>query len=121
MTITAARGCETDRTQFAAGGITVNVTNKDATAVSEVEVLSGERILGEKENLPPGFKGTFAVSVSAGTYMLYCPGAPKETTAIKVTGAGATNADATLSALLKTATDNYAKYVSTQVGTMVEQ
>jgi iron uptake system component EfeO len=119
ITITANDGCSADRTEFAAGGLTVNVTNKDATAVSEVEVLSGERILGEKENLPPGFSGSFAVSVSAGTYTLYCPGAATERTAIKVTGASATSTDATLTALLKTATDGYATYVTTQVGALL--
>lgn len=120
VTITAADGCLPDRTQFAAGGITVNITNEDATAVSEVEVLSGARILGEKENLPPGFKGTFVIDAAAGTYTLYCPGAAKENTTLTVTGAAATATDATLSALLKTATDNYATYVSTQAGTLLD-
>jgi iron uptake system component EfeO len=120
VTITAAGGCAADRTEFAAGGLTVNIANKDATAVSEVELLSGERILGEKENLPPGFKGTFAVNVSAGTYTLYCPGAAKEKTTIKVTGAGATSSNATVAALLKTATDGYATYVTTQTGALLQ-
>jgi iron uptake system component EfeO len=116
VTITAADGCTADRTEFAAGGITVNVTNKDATAVSEVEWLSGDRIIGEKENLPPGFTGSFAVKVGAGKYTLYCPGASKEKATLTVTGSAATNADDTVTALLKTATDNYASYVTTQVG-----
>jgi iron uptake system component EfeO len=120
ITITAAEGCVADRTQFAAGGITVNITNRDATAVSEVEVLSGARILGEKENLPPGFEGSFAVNVAAGTYTLYCPGAAKEKTTLTVTGAAATNTDTTLTALLKTATDGYATYVNTQVSTLLD-
>jgi iron uptake system component EfeO len=118
VTITAADGCASDRTEFAAGGITVDITNKDATAVSEVEVLSRERIIGEKENLPPGFKGTFAVNVSAGTYTLYCPGAAKEKTTLTVTGA--TDTDTTLTALLKTATDGYAEYIRTQVGALLD-
>jgi iron uptake system component EfeO len=120
VTITAAEGCAADRTEFAAGGLTVNVTNKDATAVSEIELLSGARIIGEKENLPPGFKGTFAVNVSAGTYTLYCPGAAKEKTTFTVTGAGATSTNATVAALLKTATDGYATYVKTQTGALLQ-
>ena len=89
VTITSAKGCELDHTQFAAGGITFNVTNKDATAVSEIELLEGERILGEKENIPPGLGGQFAVKVDAGTYTVYCPGAPVEKSTIKVTGRAA--------------------------------
>src|SRR6266571_2172315 len=50
VTVTAAKGCAPDRTAFSAGGVTFTVVNKDATAVSEVEVLSGGRIVGEKEN-----------------------------------------------------------------------
>ena len=75
VTITAAQGCAADTTDASpAGGVTFEITNKDATAVSEVELLSGERIIGEKENIPPGFGGEFAVNVGAGTYTLYCPG-----------------------------------------------
>jgi len=118
VTITAAKGCELNRTQFAAGGITFKVRNADATAVSEVELLSGQRIVGEKENLPPGLSGEFAVTVGAGSYTLYCPGAATEKSTITVTGTAHTG-DASVAALLKTATDNYAKYVSTQVGYLV--
>lgn len=118
VTITAAKGCELDRTQFAAGGITFKVRNADATAVSEVELLSGQRIVGEKENLPPGLSGEFAVKVGAGSYTLYCPGAATEKSTITVTGTSHTG-DASVAALLKTATDNYATYVSTQVGYLV--
>ena len=55
VTISAAHGCAADKVSVPAGPITFKVTNKDATAVSEVELQSGERIVGEKENLPPGF------------------------------------------------------------------
>src|SRR5690242_678493 len=84
VTITAAKGCEADRTTFPAGGVTFKITNKDATAVSEVELLSGERILAEKENIPAGLSGEFAVDVGAGTYTLYCPGAVTERSPITV-------------------------------------
>lgn len=118
VTVTAADGCTIDRTSFAAGGIDFHVTNKDATAVSEVEVLSGERIVGEKENLPPGFSGNFSINAAAGDYTLYCPGASTEKTPIKVTGEAAA-ADEDTATLLKQATVGYAKYVDTQVGYLV--
>ena len=47
-----------DRASYDAGGITFKVSNKDATGITEFELLDG-KILGEKENLPPGFAGSF--------------------------------------------------------------
>ena len=120
VTITAAHGCTSDKTAFPAGGVTFKVKNKDATAVSEVELLSGERIVGEKENLPPGFSGEFAVNVTAGSYTLYCPGGTPERRPIKVTGVAASpGAGDTVAALLRTATVGYADYVDTQVASLL--
>jgi iron uptake system component EfeO len=117
--VTAADGCKPDRSTFPAGGITFKITNKDATAVSEVEVLSGARIVGEKENLPPGFSGEFAINVPAGTYTLYCPGATPERRAIKVSGGAAGTGSDDVAALLKRATQGYAAYVTTQVASLL--
>jgi iron uptake system component EfeO len=118
VTITSAKGCELDQTTFAAGGITFKIQNKDATAVSEVEVLSGDRILGEKENVAAGLGGQFAVNLDAGTYTLYCPGAATEKRTITVTGQAA-KVDDTLAGLLKTGTDGYKGYIDTQIGYFV--
>jgi iron uptake system component EfeO len=120
VTITAAEGCKSDRTSFAAGPLTFKITNTDATAVSEVELLGGQRIVGEKENLPPGFNGSFVVSVGAGSYSLYCPGAATEKTPLTVTGATTAAADSTSASLLAVGTKEYAEYVNTQVGYLVE-
>ncbi len=120
VTVTAAHGCTPDRASFPAGGITIKITNEDATAVSEVELLSGERIVGEKENLPPGFSGEFAVNVPAGSYTLYCPGATPERRPIKVTGNASTaGASDTVAVLLRRATAGYATYVDTQVASLL--
>src|SRR4051794_39781262 len=119
VVVTAAEGCRSDRSSFPAGGITFKIKNKDATAVSEVELLSGERIVGEKENLPPGFSGEFAVNVPAGKYTLYCPGANPERRPIGVTGTGSSSSGSSVAALLKAATDGYAEYVETQVSSLL--
>jgi iron uptake system component EfeO len=119
VTITAAKGCLPDKSDFRAGAITFRITNKDATAVSEVELLSGQRIVGEKENIPPGFSGEFAVNAGAGMYTLYCPGANPERRTLSVTGASSASTDASLAALLKSATRGYADYVSTQVAALL--
>jgi iron uptake system component EfeO len=119
VTITAAGGCAADRTSLDAGAVTVKVANKDATGVSEIELISGERIVGEKENLPPGFSGDFTVQVEAGTYSLYCPGATTEKTPITVTGTATSSADTSTDALLATGAKQWGEYVQTQVGYLV--
>lgn len=119
VTITAAKGCEISPSTLAAGGVTFKIANKDATAVSEIELLSGSRIVGEKENLPPGLSGEFSATVSAGDYTLYCPGATPERRTIKVTGTASSVSDDT-AALLKQATDGWSQYVETQVGYLLE-
>lgn len=118
ITVTASGGCTVDAASFAAGGATFRVANKDATAVSEVEVLSGERIIGEKENVPPGFGGEFAVDVPAGAYTLYCPGATPERTPLKATGTAAVSSSG-VTALLAQATKGYANYVTTQLAALL--
>jgi iron uptake system component EfeO len=60
------------------------------------------------------------VSVAAGDYSLYCPGTTQEKTPVKVTGASAAAADSTSAALLAQGTKEYAQYVNTQVGYLVE-
>jgi iron uptake system component EfeO len=119
VTITAADGCRISSTALPAGALTFKVTNRDATAVSEVELQSGERIVGEKENLPPGFSGSFAVNVDAGSYTLYCPGAKTENTTLTVTGAAGSSAGGDTATLLAQGSRDYAKYVTTQVGYLV--
>ncbi|GAA2033685.1 iron uptake system protein EfeO [Catenulispora yoronensis] len=109
-----------DHTEFPAGQVTFEITNKDATAVSEIELQSGQRIIGEKENLPPGFSGSFSVTVEAGSYTLYCPGSGQPTRTITVTGSAAAPADADLATLLAQGTKEYATYVNTQVGYLVD-
>ena len=115
VTVTAKDGCRVDHSTLAAGGITLTVVNKDATGVTEVELLDGERIVAEKENLPPGFSASISTQVSAGTYTLLCPGAAPERTRITVTGTAApVNGD--LALLLQRAVDGYTAYVNTQIG-----
>ncbi|MBE7189785.1 iron uptake system protein EfeO [Jatrophihabitans endophyticus] len=119
VNITSAKGCVADHTTLPAGALTFKVDNVDANAVSELELQSGDRIVGEKENLPPGFSGTFSVNVPAGKYQLYCPGATPERSDLTVTGHSSGVSDSTVSALLQQATKGYAGYVNTQVAALV--
>ncbi len=50
-------GCDPATLTLAAGPVTFAVANDGAEAVSEFEILDGDRILGEIENLAPGLDG----------------------------------------------------------------
>ncbi len=113
-------GCSAGQASYASGPLTFNVTNKNATAVNEIELLSGERILGEKENLPPGFSGTFVLSLDPGDYTLYCPGATTEHTTLKVSGTAVSASSSDAATLLKAGTVTYGQYVSLEVSSLVD-
>lgn len=112
--------CVADFASAPAGPLTFTIANKDASGVSEVELLSDKRILGERENVIPGLKSvSFTVTLTGGEYQLYCPGASKEYQPFTVTGAAASAAANGVSDLLKQGTEGYAKYVSGQVDSLV--
>ena len=56
VTLTGDDGgtCVVHHSVAKAGPVTFTVINKTSTAITEVELLSNNRILGEKENLAPG-------------------------------------------------------------------
>ncbi len=111
-------GCAPDVDSVESGALTFNVTNKDATGVSEVELLSGTRILAEKENLAPGFDGSFSLKLTAGDYEIYCPGAKNSRSAFTVTGEAAPQV--TGNAALEQGAEQYAEYVKTQAQVLVD-
>jgi iron uptake system component EfeO len=59
------------------------------------------------------------VTLPAGSYTLYCPGATPERRTIKVTGSSATTGGSNVSALLAAATKGYGQYVETQVSSLL--
>ena len=121
ITLTGDNGgsCILDHDSAAAGPVSFQVTNKSATSISEVELLSGNRILGEKENLAPGLPTVgFTVTLGGGDYQIYCPGAGKDKLAFTVTGE-AKKASGDISDLLKDGTKGYAHYVDGMVESMV--
>jgi len=113
-------GCKPDAATQGAGPMTFKVKNSDATAPTEVELLQGDVIMGEKENLTPGLSGTFSLNLPSGSYTLYCPDAKTEKWPFTVTGTAATSAlSPDVTADLKTATDGYQQYVIGQVDQLV--
>jgi iron uptake system component EfeO len=98
-----------------AGPTTFKVKNVDADAVSEFEVLSGDRVLGEKENLSPGLSGEFTLTLKAGSYTTYCPGGERERGKLVVSGGG----DTQLAPEGQSAVDQYRAYVQDQTVQLV--
>jgi iron uptake system component EfeO len=111
--------CTLGSTQAKAGPVTFTVKDVSSTAISEVELLSDERILGEKENLAPGLGAvSFTVTLTGGTYQVYCPGAAKQLQTFTVTGKRVASAD-NASVALKEGIAGYAEYVTQEVNTMI--
>lgn len=79
-------GCEPNAAKAPAGPITFEVENAGTTKVTEFEVLDGETILGEKENLSDGLSGSFSLTLEKGEYTLYCPGGSDERGTLTVSG-----------------------------------
>jgi iron uptake system component EfeO len=111
--------CTLGSTSAKAGPVTFTATNKNSTAISEVELLSDQRILGEKENLAPGLGSvSFTVTLTGGKYQIYCPGADVQTKTFTVTGKTAEVASDVQGAL-QSGIAGYSKYVTQEVSNMI--
>ena len=109
-------GCEPATLNLPAGPTTFKVQNDGAAKITEYEVLDGDRILGEAENIAPGLSGEFYVTLRAGTYTLYCPGGDsQERGTLKVTGTVSPGADEGGNSAVK----DYRDYVEQQVALLV--
>jgi iron uptake system component EfeO len=117
FTLTDA-GCEPHTAEAPAGPISFEVENAGTTAVSEFEVLDGDSILGEKENLSDGLSGSFSLTLDAGEYTLYCPGGADERGTLTVSG----KSDATAAAPdEKDAVKQYREYLERNADQLVEE
>ena len=79
-------GCEPHDAKAPAGPINFEIENAGTTKVTEMEIMEGDTILGEKENLSDGLSGSFSLTLDAGEYTIYCPGGDAETGTLTVTG-----------------------------------
>ena len=122
ITLTGDNGgsCALDHATAKAGPVTFSVTNKTATAITEIELQSNNRILGEKENLAPGLPTvSFTVTLGGGDYQIYCPGAKQDMVAFTVTGAAAPEPTGSAAKILDAGAKGYANYVDGVVDAMV--
>jgi iron uptake system component EfeO len=79
-------GCVPNEAKAPAGPITFEVENAGTSKVTELEVMDGDTILGEVENLSDGFNGSFSLTLEQGEYTLYCPGGTDERGTLTVSG-----------------------------------
>jgi iron uptake system component EfeO len=112
-------GCTPSPTGVLAGPVTFTIRNVGGDRVTEVELMRGDLIVGEKENLAPGLSGSFSVTVAAGDYQLYCPGATTEYTPLPVTATGQSTAPAVVRDAFDQATAAYQTYVRQEVAQLV--
>jgi iron uptake system component EfeO len=79
-------GCVPNAAKAPAGPITFEVENAGTSKVTELEVMDGDTILGEVENLSEGFDGSFSLTLEQGEYTLYCPGGEDERGTLTISG-----------------------------------
>ena len=72
------QGCTPSSAQAPAGPVVFEVENAGTSKVTEFEVLDGEEIVGEKEDLTEGLSGEFDLDLDPGKYTIYCPGGGTE-------------------------------------------
>ena len=99
-------GCNPHDAKAPAGPITFEVEGA-SSSVTELEVLDGETILGEKENITEGLSGSFSLTLEEGEYTLRCNGGSEEDGTLTITGGVAAKADPEAEA----AVDQYRKYL----------
>jgi high-affinity iron transporter len=99
-----------------AGPTTIAVTNDGGGSVSEFEILDGNRIVGEVENIAPGLSGKFSLTLHPGSYVTYCPGGSR-TEHGKLAVVGGEQAQATEAE--QQAVTRYRRYVERQTDTLV--
>ena len=114
------QGCAAKPAKVATGGVQFNVTNKNASAVTEAELRTsdGSKILGEQENLTPGLSGGFELTLAPGSYELNCPGASQEHWKFTVTGKS-TGASWQSNPKLALAVKGYTTYINQQTTELV--
>lgn len=67
------QGCRPAAPKVPPGATTFRVTNTGGARVVEWEILDGDRILGEVENVAPGASKSASLRLGPGRYRAYCP------------------------------------------------
>ncbi len=110
-------GCVPNSTSAPAGPIVFEVENAGTTAVTEMEVMEGNTILGEKENVAEGLPGSFSLTLEEGEYTLRCNGGSAGDGKLTVTGGAKAKADPETEA----AVADYRKYLERNTTELVAE
>ncbi|MGV9211420.1 iron uptake system protein EfeO [Micromonospora sp. RB23] len=113
--------CDVATTDLGAGTATFKITNSGAKVTEFYVYASGDRVMGEVENIAPGLSRELHVELPAGTYETACkPGMSGKGIrgALKVSGSAQ---PLTADAALAGATDNYQRYVKSQTAALLEK
>ncbi len=109
-------GCDPVDAKAPAGAITFEAKNVDSASATELEVLDGDNVLGERENITPGLTSDFSLNLEKGDYTVRCTlDNDVEPGTLTVTGEAAGGATPELEA----AADRYRHYVATNTTELV--
>jgi high-affinity iron transporter len=114
-------GCSPAALKLAAGPTNFVITNEDADAISEMEIVKGSDIVGEAELVAPGLTKRFSVTLKPGRYVLTCPGGTKNDGkgTLVVTGKAVDAASTGDAAAVATAVATYRGYLQSQADDLV--
>jgi iron uptake system component EfeO len=110
-------GCSPHDAKAPAGPITFEVENDGSSKVTEMEVLDGETILGEKENLSDGLSGSFSLTLEEGEYILRCNGGDEEDGTLTVSG----KLESANSPAVEAAVEQYREYIEKNTDELVAE
>jgi len=115
-------GCQPSSIEAASGRVVFEVTNGGSDA-GEFEILSGDRVVDEVENIVPGFVVNFATHLDGGDYELVCYQlhSPRGTLAISGGVAVRPSSAVVDAATLAGYQDVYETYVRDQAAELVTQ
>jgi iron uptake system component EfeO len=113
-------GCSPASLKAKAGSIGFKVTNGGTGKVSELELKNEHGIiLGERENIVSGIKGSFTLNLKTGRYVLSCPNGDEEDNGtLVVTGTTAAPASTIDTKLVTQAVSGYRSYVESQAAAL---
>jgi len=113
--------CKIARSETAAGPVTFTVSNKGNKVTEFYVYATGDRIVGEVENVAPGLSRDLIVELAAGSYETACkPGMSGKGIRSTFTATGDAK-PLTDDAKLKQATDDYQRYVKSQTGALIDK
>jgi iron uptake system component EfeO len=66
------RGCNPSTLQLSSGPTTFQVTGGGSGEVTEFEILDGDKVVAEVENVAPGLTKSLDVKLESGEFQLLC-------------------------------------------------